>query len=103
MIDLKQKPQSPVTIMSDAAEDGAYPHGLCLNLDTETLRKLGIGGGNLPRVGQRFQLNAIVEVVEVSKGDGNTEADYGVELQVQQMELGNDQQRAHQQIAGVYQ
>ncbi len=107
MIDMKQKPSSPVTMLSDVAEEGAYPHGLCIKLDNESLKRLGIGSSNLPRVGQKFAVLAGAEVVAVEKEDGQMEQGYCVELQLQQIELAapgqkNEQQQAHEQVARMY-
>lgn len=107
MMDMKQKPVSPATMLSDAADDGAYPEGLCIELDNETLKRLGIGGGNLPQVGQRVMVCAIGEVVEVCKEDGMLDKGYCVEIQLQQLELNppeemNEQQSAHEQIGRLY-
>ena len=107
MIDMKQKPASPVTLLGDEADDGQYPYGLQIRLDNESLKRLGIGEGNLPQVGQRFAISGLAEVVEVSKEDGQTEKGYCVELQIQQIELAapeamNEQQAAYARVSRMY-
>ncbi len=102
MIDLKTAPTGGPVLLSSEAEEPGYPSGLCLYLNAETLRKLGIGEGNLPQVGQEFAMRARVEVVSVSKSEGQIETGLQVELQVTHMQLGNEQQMAAQQVAGMY-
>lgn len=101
MIDMKMKPQSPATLLSDV-DDAAYPVGLAIRIEGEQLKALGIGEGNLPQVGQRLQLTAMGEVVQVEKESGSVESGYCVRLQIQQLALGNEQQQAAQQVASVY-
>lgn len=107
MIDMKQKPSSPVSMLGDVAEDGAYPYGLRIHLDNESLKRLGIGEGNLPQVGQRFAIKGLAEVTVVRKEDGQMEQGYCLDLQIQQFELAapeamNEQQAAHAQISRMY-
>lgn len=102
MIDLKQKPQSPVTMLGDVAEDGSYPDGTKIELKGEMLRALGFGESTMPQVGQKFEMRAMVEVVEVCKEDGQNSTEYCVEFQLQQIELGNEQQMADQQIKRMF-
>lgn len=64
-----------------------YPYGLCLYLDTETLKKLGIT--DLPKVGTQLKVQALATVVSVGMNqhqDGDTEQ--RAELQITDMELG---------------
>lgn len=107
MIDMKQKPSSPVTMLGDVAEEGAYPEELRIELNNESLKRLGIGEGNLPQVGQRFAISGLAEVVEVCKEDGQLEKGFCVELQIQQFELAppeamNEQQAAHARLSKLY-
>jgi hypothetical protein len=114
MIDMKQKPASPVSMLGDVAEEGSYSESLRIELDNESLKRLGIGSGNLPQVGQKFAISGLAEVVEVCKEDGLLEEGYCVELQIQQFELAapealnakpaaNEQQQAQAQIERMYQ
>ncbi len=102
MIDMKMQPTGGPTLLSNEAEEPGYPPGLCLYLNADTLRKLGIGEGNLPQVGQHFGMHGRVEVVSVSKHDGQIETGLQVELQVTHLELGNEQQRAAGQVSRMY-
>lgn len=91
MIDMKltpqQSPSATLLAESEANEGPAYPYGTTIELRGETLKRLAIGSGNLPQVGQKMRLAALVEVIEVSKEDQQIEAGYCVELQITAMEL----------------
>ncbi|KAG2171874.1 hypothetical protein INT44_002519 [Umbelopsis vinacea] len=70
----------------DSAEDQpAYPYGLSICLDDETLAKLGIT--ELPKVGTVMQLTALVEVCSVSQYENQDGADNSLSLQITDMEL----------------
>lgn len=47
--------------------DNEYPYGLCLNLEDEQIKKLGIS--KLPEVGETMTLTAKVEVSSLSQRD----------------------------------
>lgn len=53
---------------SVAADRPMYPWGLSVNLDTETLEKLGLAD-DLPEVGSMMKLEAKVDVVSVSENE----------------------------------
>ena len=107
MIDMKMKPVSTPTMLSDIADD-AYPEGMKFEVSGEQLQALGIGSGNLPQVGQKMMINAQVEVVEVCKEDGQVEPEYCVEFQIQAMQIvteqdaQNEQQRAYSQVERMF-
>lgn len=66
-----------------------YPYGLCLSLDDDTLKKLGLGGG-LPSVGEQVRFEAIARVTSASENEretteGATEKCCRVELQITDM------------------
>lgn len=64
-----------------------YPYGLKICLDEASLSKLGIQ--ELPEVGQKMTIEALVEVVSVSKYDTKQSGvDRKVDLQITDMELG---------------
>jgi hypothetical protein len=69
------------------ATDGgpAYPWGLSLYLDDETLAKLGIT--QLPDVGSRLTLSAIVEVTSNSQRQTQEGKTVNMDLQITDMEL----------------
>lgn len=68
-------------------EDGgpAYPYGLSINLDDETLTKLGIT--TLPAPGTKLTLNALVEVTNTSQYENQEGKDISISLQITDMEL----------------
>lgn len=107
MIDLKQKPPSPATLLSDIQDD-AYPEGLKIEVSGQQLRDLGFGDTTLPQVNEEFAMHARVRVTEVCKEEGLVESGYCVEFQITAMELqgkddqGNEQQKAHAQITRMY-
>lgn len=87
MIDMKL-PSKSKTLLSDVEpSQPEYPYGLSINLDNETLDKLGIG--DLPEVGGEFTMKAIVRVKSVTdaqhEGEGRSRH---VSMQIEQMDLG---------------
>lgn len=80
--------------MPSVAPDGKYegpkyPYGLCIHLDEDVLKKLGLDG-DLPGVGDIIQFNAIAKVTNVSQSeseetDGGTRTHCRVELQITDM------------------
>src|ERR1700744_2120113 len=72
-------------VASDPADQPAYPYGLTLDLDDETLAKLGIT--TLPQVGATMQLMALVEVSSVRESQNQGGSTKGVCLQVTDMSL----------------
>ena len=66
-----------------------YPYGLCLSLDDESLKKLGLDG-DLPEVGEVLQFSAIARVTSASmnereNGVGASDMCCRVELQITDM------------------
>jgi hypothetical protein len=68
-----------------------YPWGLCLNLDSEVMNKLGIK--ELPEVGGKMTLSAIVEVVSVGASASKESENRHMSLQVTDMELAAAKKR----------
>lgn len=63
-----------------------YPYGLCLNLDDEHLKKLGIK--SLPDVGDTMTVEATVKVTSVSQNSSERGSNSRrVELQITKMSL----------------
>lgn len=71
----------------DSDDQPAYPYGLSIQLDDETLAKLGIT--DLPPVGTVMQLTALVEVCSVSQYENQDGAENSMSLQITDMELAN--------------
>lgn len=79
----KDKMAEP-TAMADRPE---YPWGLQINLDEESLSKLGVN--EMPKVGSKKMLCAIVEVFDTSirQGKGDEKQMRSMSLQITDMEL----------------
>jgi len=60
-----------------------YPWGLEINLNDETLEKLGIS--KLPQVGKKVRIAATAEVVGVSQNQHGDQKDRSVRLQIVKM------------------
>lgn len=99
MVDLAKTPEEAKEDILDMAPMGlpskvtpAYPYGLCLCLDNETLEKLGIDG-DLPDVGDMIQFTALARVTSASQNEkmtetGETEVCQRIELQITHMDVG---------------
>jgi len=53
--------------MSQPSDGPAYPYGLCLRLDDEAMKKLGME--KLPTVGKQVLVYALADVVEVRESE----------------------------------
>jgi len=87
MINMKRSPKDKATLGDCCAADRPeYPYGLCINLDRESLEKLGITA--LPAVGDQLQLTALVTVQSVSEYERQEEGkSRDVSLQITDMAL----------------
>lgn len=87
MIDMKitdkeKKEMSEVSVLKDAP---SYPYGLCLCVDSETFKKLGIP---VPSLGDKLKLDAIVEVTALNQDRySGDKKGVNVSLQITEMEL----------------
>lgn len=84
MNEMEMKEQAePKSVLYDVSK---YPYGLKIQLDPETVKKLGMT--EAPEVGEKMMIMGYVEVCSVyaepSKGD---EKSYSVGLQITDMEL----------------
>lgn len=79
----------PTSIASDAP---IYPWGLSINLDTESLEKLGVE--ELPEVGDERLVIAKVKVTSVSSSDSESGANRNVGLQITEMCLEDAGEKA---------
>ena len=79
----------------------AYPYGLCIDLCDESLQKLGIT--DLPPVGTKMKLTALVEVTTVSQYQNSEGAESRLSLQITDMQLdpAEQSQRSDAQIASA--
>jgi len=77
----KEEAISGKPILSLGEDREAYPYGLCLRLDNETLEMLNFK--ELPKVGERFHLKGFAEVKSVSLNKSEKgEESKNVELQI---------------------
>lgn len=78
-----------------AATTSAYPYGLCISLEDDTIDKLGMDG-EMPGVGEMMQFLAMAKVTSVSQNereqmDGSKKMCTRIELQITDMGvIGND-------------
>lgn len=79
----------------------AYPWGLCVDLCDESLQKLGMT--DLPPVGTKMKLTALVEVTTVSQYQNSDGAESRLSLQITDMQLdpAEQSQRSDAQIASA--
>lgn len=101
------------TVAGESKYEGPrYPYGLCISLEDETLKKLGLDG-DLPGVGDIIQFNAIAKVTNVSENereatDGGTRKCCRVELQITDMgipganQADRDVEKSEQRRARFY-
>lgn len=87
MSDKEAKEEYGTVSPADDADLPKYPYGLTINLDDESMAKLGITA--LPTVGTAMTLTARVEVCGTSQyADRKGKADTSMSLQITAMELG---------------
>lgn len=102
LIDMKLTPEeAKESNCCVAPEDGgpAYPWGLTIYLDDETLAKLGIT--QLPDVGSKLTLNATVEVTGNSQRQTQEGKTVNMDLQITAMELVGAQPSAATVLYGA--
>lgn len=87
-VNMKQEPKKMNTEVASVKMDApAYPYGLQIRLDKESLEKLGIK--KLPEVGKSMKLEATVEVVSIHMNESSLYGDNkSMELQITDMALG---------------
>ncbi|MBA4315610.1 MAG: hypothetical protein C0422_09845 [Alcaligenaceae bacterium] len=90
-IDYAAKEKSMLGSDCQTAEDHRpkYPYGLELHLNSESLKKLGIGPNQFPKVGGEMMLHATVKVESVgaSESAGSEGPDAHMTLQITALEL----------------
>lgn len=78
----EERSEYPDTVM---ANQPLYPWGLSIQLDDDTLKKLGL---KLPNLDQVIEFKCRAQVIAVnSRKDGNDEDESSVSLQITDMEL----------------
>lgn len=96
MVSMKRDPKSvreeAAAPMETMAPD--YPWGLCLNLQSEELDKLGMT--KLPTVGEEMELRVMVKVTRVEQSAasnmaGKTDESRRVGLQITHINMDNDE------------
>lgn len=73
-----------------------YPYGLSINLCDETLAKLGIT--ELPAVGTKMMLHAMVEVTSTSQYERQDEKEININLQITDMELAAEEKKSPESL-----
>jgi hypothetical protein len=68
------------------SDQESFPYGLRLNLDDESLTKLGIK--DLPGVGEAWIVVGIGKVASVSKSDNERRTNRDVSIQLEKLEVG---------------
>lgn len=87
MKNMKREPQANSTINQ---KEETYPYGLRINLDEETIKKLGFSG--LPKVGQSLELVGKVKVVDVSTRDSESGKVRGLGLQITHLDFDDEKE-----------
>ncbi|NYT45135.1 hypothetical protein H0A64_09905 [Alcaligenaceae bacterium] len=86
MISMKTSEKRSATLLAEVeADTPEYPYGLRINLDDDSLKKLGIT--ELPEVGTTMTLQARVEVVSVSQHESDNGKHRDMSLQITDMTL----------------
>lgn len=92
MVDMKvsKKKRDEMNKPMDATSDRPeYPYGLCLSLEDESIKKLGIDYGTC-RVGKTYNIIATAVVKGMTTRDNDHSSSKYLELQIQKMEVGKD-------------
>lgn len=100
MTDLKMSKKDMGKDMASTVVDrNPYPYGTRLNLDADTLEKLGIN--ELPEVGEEFHINAMGKVTSVSEADSGNGKRQDLSIQIEKMELMHQDERedGHEDVA----
>jgi hypothetical protein len=85
------KSEASETMPVEAKQDApAYPYGLRLELNDETMKKLGLE--ELPDVGETMMLKAKVVVERVSQNDTKDGKRQDMSLQITEMELSEGEE-----------
>lgn len=84
--EIKERNSPSKTLACDSYGGNKYPYGLCIRLDTEALKKLGLD--QLPKPGKTMTLTARVVVKSASLDERMDGKDHkSLELQIEAMAL----------------
>lgn len=90
----KEEAKEESGLMSADYDMPRYPYGLCLCLDDDSLKKLGIT--SLPAIGTEMMITAKVKVTSVRSRETQTEnqsdSESSVDMQITAMEIGANQE-----------
>lgn len=79
--------------------ESEYPYGLVLNLCSESLKKLGIE--DLPEIGKKMSISAIVEVCALSQREmKDMDPDKNLSLQITDMAIEGEKKAMSKRIYG---
>lgn len=79
-----------------AQEEPAYPYGLCITLDNESIEKLGIT--DMPKVGSTMMIKSIADITATSehKQDGG-KVERSITLQITDMAISGQEEKSTEQ------
>lgn len=72
------------SIAGKADKGPEYPWGLEINLETESIEKLGIDFDTM-RVGKEYTITAVCEVTNISENENRSETSKSMRLQIKKM------------------
>lgn len=75
------------TLLNEELSIPQYPHGLCLYIDSESVKKLNLK--KTPQIGEAMVLRAIamVKEVEIEEGQKDDMNNYSFKLQIKDLEV----------------
>lgn len=88
MVNMKQEPRKETLCCPEGGDSPAYPYGLRVCLNEESLKKLGVS--SLPSVGTTMRLEAVVEVCSASENQTAKGSERNLDLQITDMQLSTD-------------
>lgn len=91
LTNMKLSPKEAKTMLGccepEQGDGPAYPYGLSISLNDDTLKKLGMDA--MPEIGAKMQLMAVVEVTSTSQYNQQSGTDKNVSLQITDMALAS--------------
>jgi hypothetical protein len=70
------------------SKEDSYPYGLCLNLESEAIKKLGLS--KLPKVGTILMVTAKAKVLGTALHESGDEKRKSISMQITDLSLDND-------------